>query len=149
MEPLSFKTIFKKKNSPKMWIIMDAKNQNLGRFSSEVASKIRGKHKSNFSPHLDCGDHVIVINSKKIKLSGKKWNHKKYIRHTGFPGGKKIISVKNLFNQDSRKLIYKAVKGMLPKNRLGRKIIKNLHVYHEDQHKHQSQNPIQNIIIKT
>ncbi|WP_185851413.1 50S ribosomal protein L13 [Blattabacterium cuenoti] len=142
MDPLSFKTLSKKKGISKMWIIMDAKNQYLGRFSSQVASIIRGKHKSDFSPHMDCGDHVIVINSNKIKLSGKKWNKKKYIRHTGFPGGKKIISVKNLFQKDSRKLIFKAVKGMLPKNRLGRKIIKNLHVYHEEKHKHQSQNPI-------
>ncbi|WP_113738226.1 50S ribosomal protein L13 [Blattabacterium clevelandi] len=141
MDFLSFKTI--NKNDSKNWIIMDAKDQYLGRFSTQVALKIRGKHKTNFSPNLDCGDYVIVINSKKIKLTGKKWINKKYIRYTGYPGGKKIIIAKDLFIKDSKKIIYKAVKGMLPKNRLGNKIIKNLHIYPGSEHKHQAQKPIQ------
>ncbi|WP_185859718.1 50S ribosomal protein L13 [Blattabacterium cuenoti] len=144
MDSLSFKTIFGKKSSieEKMWVIMDASDQCLGRFSSKVALRIRGKHKPGFSPHMDCGDHVIVINSKKIKLTGKKWDHKKYVRYTGYPGGKKISSVKEVFNKNSRLLIYKAVKGMLPKNRLGHQIIKNLHIYQGSEHKHQAQKPI-------
>ncbi|WP_185872047.1 50S ribosomal protein L13 [Blattabacterium cuenoti] len=143
MNPLSLKTYsVKKKSIVKSWIIMDATNQILGRLSSQIVSIIRGKYKSFFSPHINCGDHVIVINSNHIKLTGKKWNNKKYIHYTGYPGGKKIIFLKNLFNKDSRILIYKAVKGMLPKNRLGRSILKNLHVYHESNHKHESQNPI-------
>ncbi|WP_185855889.1 50S ribosomal protein L13 [Blattabacterium cuenoti] len=145
MDPLSFKTTFFNNSTTKtkkMWVVMDAENQYLGRFSSQVALRIRGKHKSIFSPHVDCGDHVIVINSEKIKLSGKKWINKKYIRYTGFPGGRKIVSVKNLFKKDPRILIYKAVKGMIPKNRLGRKIIKNLHVYYGSKHNYQSQKPV-------
>ncbi|WP_185861970.1 50S ribosomal protein L13 [Blattabacterium cuenoti] len=143
MDSLSFKTASaKKKSIEKSWIIMDATNQILGRFSSKIASIIIGKHKSFFSPHVDCGDHVIVINSNYIKLTGKKWDKKKYIYHTGYPGGKKTIIVKHLFNKDSRNLIYRAVKGMLPKNRLGRLIFKNLHVYKKSEHNHQAQKPI-------
>ncbi|AWU42578.1 50S ribosomal protein L13 [Blattabacterium punctulatus] len=146
MDFLSFKTI--NKNDSKNWIIMDAKDQYLGRFSTKIALIIRGKHKTNFSPNLDCGDYVIVINSKKIKLTGKKWINKKYIRYTGYPGGKKIIFAKDLLIKNSTKIIYKAVKGMLPKNRLGNKIIKNLHIYPSSEHKHQAQKPIQLYIKK-
>ncbi|WP_185869439.1 50S ribosomal protein L13 [Blattabacterium cuenoti] len=142
MDPLSFKTVFIKKDSiKKSWIIMDATDQILGRFSSKVAYLIRGKHKSFFTPHINCGDHVIVINSDNIKLTGKKWNNKIYIRHTGYPGGRKITSIKNLYKKDSRDIIYKAVKRMLPKNRLGRLIFKNLHVYKKSNHKHKAQKP--------
>ncbi|WP_185866410.1 50S ribosomal protein L13 [Blattabacterium cuenoti] len=148
MDSLSFKTIYGIKSSvkEKIWVIMDASHQCLGRFSSKVASRIRGKHKPSFSPNVDCGDHVIVINSEKIKLTGKKWNYKKYIRYTGYPGGQKISSVKEVFNKDSRLLIYKAVKGMLPKNRLRHQMIQNLHIYQGSKHKHQAQKPI---LIKT
>ncbi|AER40689.1 MAG: 50S ribosomal protein L13 [Flavobacteriales bacterium] len=140
MDSLSFKTI--NKICPKKWILMDASNQCLGRFSTKVALRIRGKHKSNFSPHIDCGDHVVVIHSEKIKLTGKKWISKKYVRYTGFPGGKKITSVRALFHKNPKQLIYKAVKGMLPKNRLRYKIIKNLHIYTGKEHKHKAQKPI-------
>ncbi|WP_185859122.1 50S ribosomal protein L13 [Blattabacterium cuenoti] len=143
MDPLSLKTASSKRSSiVKSWVIMDATNQILGRFSSRIASIIIGKHKPFFSPHVDCGDYVIVINSNSIRLTGKKWNHKKYIRYTGYPGGRKVTLVKNLFNKDSRILIYKAVKGMLPKNRLGRSVLKNLHVYQKSNHKHKAQKPI-------
>ncbi|WP_185849049.1 50S ribosomal protein L13 [Blattabacterium cuenoti] len=143
MDYLSFKTISAKKNSVvKYWIIIDATNQILGRLSTKIACIIMGKHKPFFSPHINCGDHVIVINSNKIRLSGKKWNDKKYIYYTGYPSGKKIIPIKNLFNKNSRNIIYKSVRGMLPKNRLGRLIFKNLHVYPESKHKHEAQKPI-------
>jgi ribosomal protein L13, bacterial type len=143
MDFLSFKTISTKKNFiAKSWIIIDASDQILGRLSTKIACIIMGKHKPFFSPHINCGDNVIVINSSKIKLSGKKWNNKKYIFHTGYPGGQKIISIQNLFEKDSRSIIYKSVKGMLPKNRLGRLIFKNLHVYPKSEHKHQAQKPI-------
>lgn len=121
---------------------MDATNQILGRFSSKIASIIIGKHKPFFSPHIDCGDHVIVINSNNIRLTGKKWNHKKYIHYTGYPGGQKETYVKNLLNKDSRILIYRAVNGMLPKNRLRRLILKNLHVYKKSNHNHEAQKPV-------
>ncbi|WP_341657524.1 50S ribosomal protein L13 [Blattabacterium cuenoti] len=143
MNFLSFKTISAKKSSfVKSWIIIDAKNQILGRLSTKIACIIMGKHKPFFSPNIDCGDHVIVINSNKIKLTGKKWKNKKYIHYTGYPGGQKIISIQNLLNKDSRSIIYKSVKGMLPKNRLGRSIFKNLHVYPKSEHKHKAQKPI-------
>ncbi|WP_185877738.1 50S ribosomal protein L13 [Blattabacterium cuenoti] len=144
MDSLSFKTISVKKNLiNKSWIMIDASNQILGRLSSKIVHIIMGKHKSFFSPHMDCGDYVIVLNSNKIKLSGNKWNNKKYIRYTGYPGGKKIIFAKDLFYKDSRILIYKSVERMLPKNRLSRKIFKkNLYVYHDEKHNHKAQNPI-------
>ncbi|QIK16612.1 50S ribosomal protein L13 [Blattabacterium sp. DPU] len=143
MDFLSFKTISAKKNNViQSWIIIDATSQILGRLSTTVVHIIMGKHKPFFSPHVNCGDHVIVINSDKIKLTGKKWNDKKYIYYTGYPGGKKTISIQNLFNRDSRNIIYKSVKGMLPKNRLGRLILKNLHVYPKSEHKHKAQKPI-------
>ncbi|BAM99688.1 50S ribosomal protein L13 [Blattabacterium cuenoti] len=143
MNFLSFKTISAKKSSfVKSWIIIDAENQILGRLSTEISRIIMGKHKPFFSPNINCGDHVIVINSNKIKLTGKKWNNKKYIHYTGYPGGQKVISIQNLLNKDSRFIIYKSVKGMLPKNRLGRLIFKNLHVYPTSEHKHKAQKPI-------
>ncbi|WP_185860540.1 50S ribosomal protein L13 [Blattabacterium cuenoti] len=142
MDFLSLKTISAKKSSVvQSWIVIDATNQILGRLSTKIACIIMGKHKPFFSPNINCGDHVIVINSNKIKLTGKKWNDKKYIHYTGYPGGKKIVFFKNLFNKDSRSIIYKSVKGMLPKNRLGRLIFKNLHVYPKSEHKHQAQKP--------
>ncbi|WP_185861097.1 50S ribosomal protein L13 [Blattabacterium cuenoti] len=143
MDFLSLKTISAKKSIVvKYWMIIDATNQILGRLSTKIACIIMGKHKPFYSPHINCGDYVIVINSNKIKLSGKKWINKKYVYHTGYPGGQKTISIQNMFNKDSRNIIYKSVKGMLPKNRLGRLIIKNLYVYPESEHKHKAQKPI-------
>ncbi len=142
MDPLSFKTIFyDKKLVKKNWILMDATDKILGRFSTKIAFIIMGKNKPYFSPNIDCGDNVVVINSNKIKLTGKKWNNKKYIRYTGYPSGKKFINAKELLIKDSRMLIYKSVKRMLPKNRLGNLIFKNLHVYFDSYHKHKAQNP--------
>ncbi|WP_185855362.1 50S ribosomal protein L13 [Blattabacterium cuenoti] len=144
MDFLSFKTCsLKEKNIKSEWILLDASNQILGRFSSRIASIIIGKHRPFFSYNMICGDHVIVINSDYIKVTGKKLNNKKYIRHTGFPGGQKMIFFKDLLYKDSRKIVYKSVKGMLPKNRLGRFMLKKrLHIYSNSYHKHEAQKPI-------
>ncbi len=115
--------------------------QTLGRLASKVAKLIRGKHKTNFTPHVDCGDNVVVINASKINLSGNKWNDKTYIRHTGFPGGQRSLTATELYGKDPSRVVEKAVKGMLPKNKLGNAIFKNLFVYAGNEHKQEAQNP--------
>ncbi|GAB3009382.1 hypothetical protein GCM10027284_29680 [Cyclobacterium sediminis] len=102
---------------------------------------LRGKHKPNFTPHVDCGDNVIVINAEKVRLTGRKWTEKVYVRHTGFPGGQRIATPKILLEKSPRTLVEKAVKGMLPKNRLGRKLYTNLYVYAGSEHPHSAQKP--------
>jgi len=142
VEPNSYKTISANSNTvDKNWVLVDASNQILGRLSSKIAKLLRGKHKPNFTPHVDCGDNVIVINARKIKLSGKKWNLKKYIRYTGYPGGQKSETAQELFDKNPIKLVEKSVKGMLPKNKLGSKLFRNLKVYPENDHKHDGLNP--------
>lgn len=142
MNTLSYKTISANKaNVDKQWLIIDAQGQVLGRLSSEVAKRIRGKHKTNFTPHVDCGDNVIVINSDKIKLTGNKWEDKVYIRHSGYPGGQKTSTPKQLMAKSSTRIIERAVRGMLPKNRLGRALFGNLYVYEGDEHPHEAQQP--------
>lgn len=142
MNTLSYKTISANDATvDKNWVIVDAQSQILGRFSSEVAKMLRGKHKPNFTPHVDCGDNVIVINAEKIRLTGKKWNEKVYVRHTGYPGGQRIATPKILMEKAPRTLVEKAVKGMLPKNRLGRKMYTNLYVYAGSEHPHSAQKP--------
>ncbi|WP_212113362.1 50S ribosomal protein L13 [Candidatus Shikimatogenerans silvanidophilus] len=137
-----FKTLFySEKKIKKKWFIIDAKNKILGRLSSIVSNIITGKNKPNYSPNINCGDKVIIINSKKIKISGKKKEKKIYIRYTGYPGGKKIYTFKELIKKNPNKIIENSIKRMLPKNRLGRKIYKkNLYVYSGKEHKHKSQN---------
>ena len=125
----------------KQWFLVDVKDALLGRAASKIAKIIRGKHKTNYTPHMDCGDNVIVINADKIKLSGNKWDQKEYVRHTGYPGGRKVTLAKDLLQNHPTRLIEKAVKGMLPKNKLGRKINRNLYVYSGDEHKQTAQNP--------
>ena len=125
----------------KEWLLVDASGAFLGRMASKVAKIIRGKHKTNYTPHIDCGDNVVVINAEKIKLSGKKLDQKEYIRHTGYPGGQRITIAKDLLEKHPIRLIEKAVKGMLPKNRLGRSINKNLHVYAGENHNQMAQKP--------
>ena len=121
---------------------MDADNKILGRLSSEVAKILRGKNNSYFTPNFDCGDYVVVINSDKIKLPGKKWKEKKYIRHTGYPGGQRETTpLKIKEDKSSKFIIEKAVKGMLAKNRLGRKLFNNLFVYEGANHPHEGQKP--------
>lgn len=142
MNTLSYKTISaKKENIQKDWYVVDAEAKTLGRIASEVARLIRGKHKTSFTPNVDCGDHVVVVNASKIRLTGDKWNSKVYISHSGYPGGQKALSPKQMMQKDPTRMFEKAVKGMLPKNRLGREIFKNLHVYAGTEHGHEAQNP--------
>jgi len=125
----------------KEWILVDADGALLGRMASKVAKIIRGKHKTNFTPHMDCGDNVVVINAEKITLSGDKLNQKEYIRYTGYPGGRRSILAKDLLKKHPSRLIEKAVRGMLPKNKLGRSIKKNLYVYAGENHDQTAQKP--------
>ncbi len=142
MESLSYKTQSANKNTvEKAWWIVDAENQVLGRLASEIAKVIRGKHKASFTPHVDCGDHVIVLNADKIALSAEKMETKEYDRYTGFPGGRRIETAKELKAKKPEALIENAVRGMLPKNKLARRQFFNMHVYSGSEHKHQAQQP--------
>jgi len=142
MDTLSYKTISANdKTVNKEWVIIDAENQILGRLASKAANLLRGKHKPNFTPHVDCGDNVIIINSDKIRLSGNKMDEKEYVRHTGHPGGQRVNSIKEVLNKKPNFVIENAVRGMLPKNKLGNKLFKNLHVYTEAEHPHKAQKP--------
>ena len=142
MNTLSYKTVSANKaTANKEWLVVDADGQTLGRFASKVAMLIRGKYKPNFTPHVDCGDNVIVINAEKIQLTGKKWTDKSYIRHTGYPGGQRSLTATELFAKDPARLVEKSVKGMLPKNKLGAALFRNLKVYVGENHKHEGQNP--------
>ena len=127
----------------KEWFLVDASDAVLGRMASKIAKLIRGKHKASYTPHMDCGDNVIVINAEKIKLTGNKLDQKEYVRHTGYPGGRRVTLAKDLLAKHPVRLVEKAVKGMLPKNRLGRSINKNLYVYAGDVHGHDAQSPKQ------
>ncbi len=142
MDTLSYKTISANSATvEKKWYVVDADGKTLGRFSSEVAKIIRGKNKPDFTPHVDCGDNVIVVNAEKIQLSANKMETKKYIRHTTYPGGQRETLAKDLLAKKPEALIEKAVKGMLPKNRLGNKIFHNLFVYAGPNHPHAAQKP--------
>ena len=125
----------------KEWVIVDGSNIPLGRVASQIAHILRGKHKASFVPHLDCGDNVIVINAEKIHLSGNKWDQKTYYHHTGYIGGIKAITAKDLFQKKPEQILTKAVKGMLPKNKLANKQIQNLKVYMGSEHPHEAQKP--------
>ena len=125
----------------KKWYVVDANEQILGRMSSGVAKILRGKHKASFTPHVDCGDNVIVINAEKIKLTGDKWEQKKYISHSGYPGGQKRRVAKEQLEKKPFAIVEAAVKGMLPKNKLGRAMIKKLFVYAGSEHPHKAQKP--------
>jgi len=139
---LSYKTISAKKETvEKNWFVVDVSEKTLGRVSSDIAKIIRGKHKPSFTPHVDCGDNVIVINCDNIKLTGKKWTDKVYLSHSGFPGGQKSITPLELKRKSSAKLIEKAVRGMLPKTKLGDQLIKNLFAYETAEHPHEAQQP--------
>lgn len=142
MNTLSYKTISANRATvDKKWLIIDAEGQTLGRLSTVVASLLRGKHKTNFTPHVDCGDNVIVINAEKISLTGNKWDQKMYIRHTGYPGGQRERTAREVLQRKPGDLVEKAVRGMLPKNRLGRDLFRNLHVYVGAAHKQEAQKP--------
>ena len=142
MQSLSYKTISASKATvQKEWLVVDAEGQNLGRLASKVATLLRGKHKTNYTPHVDCGDNVIVINAEKVNLTGNKFEDKEYIRHTGYPGGQRVLTAKSVMQRNPAILIEKAVKGMLPKNRLGAQLFRNLNVNVGAEHKHADQQP--------
>jgi large subunit ribosomal protein L13 len=142
VDTLSYKTVSANKNTVnKEWVVLDAEGQSLGRLSSIAAKFIRGKYKTDFTPHVDCGDNVVIINAEKINLTGKKWDAKEYIRHTGYPGGQRSLTASELFGKDPIRLIEKSVKGMLPKNKLGSALFKNLKVYVGSEHDHEAQKP--------
>ncbi|MFZ9045137.1 MAG: 50S ribosomal protein L13 [Cyclobacteriaceae bacterium] len=142
MDTLSYKTTYPNDATvEKNWVVVDASNQILGRVASEVAKMVRGKHKPSFAPHVDCGDHVIVINCDQVRLTGNKWSEKQYVRHTGYPGGQRMATPLEVKAKSSTILVEKAVRGMLPKNRLGRQVFKNLHVYEGSTHPHEAQQP--------
>jgi len=123
------------------WYVVDAQGKTLGRLASEIAKILRGKHKPIYVPHLDCGDHVIVVNAEKVRVTGKKLDQKFYHRHSGYPGGLKSISLRDQLQKHPTRVLEAAVRGMLPKNRLGRATIKKLKVYAGDSHPHQAQQP--------
>ncbi|MBE6207575.1 MAG: 50S ribosomal protein L13 [Rikenellaceae bacterium] len=142
MDSLSYKTISATAEGvTKEWYVIDATNEVLGRLASQIAKILRGKNKPCFTPHADCGDYVIVINADKVKLTGKKMTDKVYVRHTGYPGGQRFATPADYLAKKPTFVIEKAVKGMLPKTRLGEHIIKNLKVYAGEEHPHAAQNP--------
>ena len=142
LESNSFKTIsIRKEDVQKNWFLVDASEQTLGRMCSKIAKILRGKHKACFTPHVDCGDNVVVINASKINLTGNKWSDKKYISYTGYPGGQRIKTAQQVYDKNPSIIIEKAIKGMLPKNKLGAAIFKNLKVYNKEIHKQEAQNP--------
>lgn len=143
MDTLSYKTVSANKATvDKQWVVVDAEGQTLGRFCAKVAKLLRGKYKPNFTPHVDCGDNVIVVNAEKIQLTGKKWDNRVYLRYTGYPGGQRACTPRELQAKGSDRLFRKVVKGMLPKNRLGAKLLGNLYVYEGTEHKQEAQKPV-------
>lgn len=143
MDTLSYKTISANKATvTKEWVVVDAAGQSMGRLCSQIAMMLRGKNKPNFTPHVDCGDNVIVINAEKALLSGDKMTEREYTRFSGYPGGLKTFSPKDVIEKRGyAELFRRSVKGMLPKNRLGDKLINNLYVYEGPEHKHKAQQP--------
>lgn len=123
------------------WYVVDVSNKVLGRVATEIALRLRGKHKAEFTPHVDTGDHIVVINAEKIAVTGNKEQDKMYYHHTGFPGGIKDINLRDLREKAPARILENAVKGMLPKNSLGRAMMKKLHIYVGEEHKHQAQAP--------
>lgn len=142
MDTLSYKTVsLKASEIQKEWYVIDATDLVLGRLASRVALILRGKNKPSFTPNLDCGDNVIIINADKVRLTGKKMTDRVYVRYTGNPGGQRFTTPKEILAKRPTELVRMAVKGMLPKNRLGNRIINNLYLYAGNEHPHQAQNP--------
>ncbi|MCC5915886.1 MAG: 50S ribosomal protein L13 [Cryomorphaceae bacterium] len=142
MNTLSYKT--PSANSAtvdKQWVVIDAAGLTVGRMMSRVASIVRGKHKTNFTPHVDCGDNVIILNAEKISFSGLKMDQKEYVSYSGYPGGQKRVTPKVLMDKNPKKILESALKGMLPKNRLGRALFHNVHIYEGAEHPHEAQKP--------
>lgn len=142
MDTLSYKTISANKETvTKEWVVVDATDQILGRFCSKVAKLARGKYKPNFTPHVDCGDNVIIVNADKIKMTGNKWTERISLTFTGYPGGQREWTPKRMQEKGSKRLFQKVIKGMLPKNKLGNKILGNIYIYDGPDHPHQAQTP--------
>jgi large subunit ribosomal protein L13 len=142
VDTLSYKTKSANRETVKKeWILVDAKDEVLGRLASKVAIMLRGKNKPSFTPHVDCGDYVIVINAEKVKLTGNKRTDKQYFRHTGYPGGQIIDTPEKLFARKPQAVVEKAIRGMLPKSRLGRQLFRNLYVFIGPEHPHEAQKP--------
>lgn len=142
MDYQSYKTVSANAQTVnKEWLVIDATDLILGRLASRIAKILRGKHKVNFTPHVDCGDNVIVVNAEKVRLTGKKLTDKVYVRHTGYPGGQRFATPKELLKRKPTAVLEHAVKGMLPKNRLGADMFRNLYVYQGSEHPHQAQQP--------
>jgi large subunit ribosomal protein L13 len=142
VDTLSYKTLSANKSTAeKKWFIVDAEGQILGRMASKIAKVLRGKYKTNYTPHADCGDYVIVINSEKVTMSGKKMENRRIFTYTGYPGGQKRISPSQMMQKDNTSLVKHAIKGMLPKNRLGAAILSNCYIYAGENHDKQAQKP--------
>lgn len=142
MNTLSYKTVSaNRETAHKNWVILDAEGATLGRLASKAAFLLRGKHKVDFTPHVDCGDNVIIINAEKFVLTGKKMTDKQYVRHTGYPGGQRFTNPAELLEKKPTAVVEKAIKGMLPKNKLGSQLFRNLHVFAGTEHPHEAQKP--------
>ncbi|MEQ8302249.1 MAG: 50S ribosomal protein L13 [Cyclobacteriaceae bacterium] len=142
MDHNSYKTTNANKTSAeKAWVLVDAKDQVLGRVASQIAKIIRGKNKPTYTPYVDMGDNVVVINAEKVRMTGKKWNDRILLSHTGFPGGQREQTPSVMRAKYPERLIEHAVRGMLPKNRIGRELFRSLHVYAGDAHPHEAQQP--------
>ena len=142
MDTLSYKTISANASTVnKQWVLVDAEGEVVGRLASTVAKIIRGKYKTDFTPHVDCGDNVVIINAEKVVLKGNKATDKEYLRHTGYPGGQRSVTTKELFVKHPECIIENAVKGMLPKNKLGAELFRNLRVYAGSEHGQEAQKP--------
>lgn len=142
MDTLSYKTVSANKATvQKEWFLIDAKDEVLGRLASKVANVLRGKNKPSYTPHVDCGDNVVIINASQVKLTGNKMTDKQYVRHTGFPGGQRFTTPEEILTKKPIDVIEKAVRGMLPKNSLGRQLFRNLYVYEGSEHQQEAQKP--------
>ena len=142
MDTLSYKTLSSNKiTANKKWFLVDANGENLGRFASKIAKVLRGKHKTNYTPHADCGDNVVIINASKIVMSGNKMDAREIFSHTGYPGGQKRITPKEMLVKDGTSVVRHAIKGMLPKNKLGAAILKNCYIFSLENHDKEAQKP--------
>ena len=142
VDTLSYKTLSaNKETANKEWFVVDAEGQTLGRMASKVAKVLRGKYKTNFTPHADCGDYVVIINAGKVIMTGNKMTDRRIFSHTGYPGGQKRVSPSDMLAKDETSLVRHAVKGMLPKNKLGAAILRNCYIYPDLEHDKQAQKP--------
>ncbi len=142
MDQNSYKTIFTNDSTAKKeWVIVDAKDQVLGRVASQVAKVLRGKHKTSYTPNTDMGDHVIVLNAEKVRMTGKKWTDRVIYKYSGYPGGQKLLTPTMMRQKNPARLIEHSVRGMLPKNSMGRQLFRSLHVYAGTEHPHEAQQP--------